>query len=120
VTVESFSAPSFNPRLQALANKKGENMSEAKKKLEIKKDIALLLIGLTCWEEEKRNEPGIKVLRAWKGYTFDILNDLEQEKYIHQIPGGKSLFLTDEGKKRVEQLKQRHLKSRADKETSSS
>jgi hypothetical protein len=63
-----------------LANKKGENMNKAKKKLELIKDIMLLLIRLTCWEEDKRNEPGVKVFRAWKGYKWDILDDLERER----------------------------------------
>ena len=87
-------------------------MDKTEKKKEIIKDLTLLLIGLTGWEEEKRNQPGVKVTRAWKGYKWDILDELELAKYIFQIPGGKSLFLTDEGKKRVEQLKQTHLKSR--------
>jgi hypothetical protein len=84
-------------------------MDKTKKKKEIVKDLTLLLIGLTGWEEEKRNQPDVKLTRAWKGYTWDILDELERMRYIHQIPGGKSLFLTDEGKKRVEQLKQTHL-----------
>ncbi len=76
---------------------------------EIKKELILLLIYLTGWEEDKRNKPGEKVFRAWKGYGFEHLNDMEKQRLIYQIPGGKSLLLTDEGKQKVEQLKQKYL-----------
>ena len=76
---------------------------------EVKEEIILLLIGLTGWEEEKRNSPGVIVFRAWKGYQYHILDSLESKKYIHQIPGGKSLFLTEEGKRKVELLRQKYL-----------
>ena len=76
---------------------------------EIKKEITLLLIWLTGWEEDKRNAPGEKVFRAWKGYDFDILNELEKQRMIYQIPGGRSLNLIDNGKNMVEQLKKKYL-----------
>ncbi len=76
---------------------------------EIKQELILLLIYLTGWEEDKRNAPGMKIFRAWKGYNLEILNALEQQRLIYQIPGGKSLMLTDEGKQKVEQLKQKYL-----------
>jgi len=75
----------------------------------IKEELNLLLIYLTGWEEDKKNSPGQKVFRAWKGYRFEILNELEKQRLIYQIPGGKSLILTDEGKKKVEQLKHKYL-----------
>jgi hypothetical protein len=37
-------------------------------------ELTLLLIYLTGWEEDKRNSPGEKVFRAWKGYKFEILD----------------------------------------------
>lgn len=76
---------------------------------EIKKEITLLLIWLTGWEEDKRNAPGEKVFRAWKGYDLGILNEMEKQRLIYQIPGGKSLHLIDDGKCKVEQLKQKYL-----------
>ncbi len=76
---------------------------------EIRAELILLLIFLTGWEEDKRNAPGQKVFRAWKGYNFEILNQLEKQRLIYQIPGGKSLILTDEGKQKVEQLRRKYL-----------
>jgi len=71
------------------------------------KDLNLLLIYLTGWEEDSTRQPGKKVFRAWKGYLFDILNELERENLIRQFP--KSLILTEEGKKKAEGLKQKFL-----------
>jgi hypothetical protein len=79
------------------------------KERQFKQDLHLLLIYLTGWEEEKRNSPGEKVFRAWKGYKFDVLDDLERQRLIFQIPGGKSLFLTEEGKQKAEVLRQKYL-----------
>ncbi|UCH92519.1 MAG: transposase [Candidatus Aminicenantes bacterium] len=75
----------------------------------IKEELILLLIYLTGWEEDKKNAPGEKVYRAWKGYRFEILNELQNQRLIYQIPGGKSLILTDEGKQKAEQLRQKYL-----------
>ena len=76
---------------------------------EIRKELILILIYLTGWEEDKRNAPGVKVFRAWKGYNFEHLNELEKQRLIYQIPGGKSLMLTDEGKQEAERLKEKYL-----------
>ncbi len=81
---------------------------------EIRQELILLLIYLTGWEEDKRNAPGVKIFRAWKGYNFEILNALEQQRLICQIPGGKSLLLTDEGKQKVERLKKKYLPGKKD------
>ncbi len=75
----------------------------------IKQELILLLIYLTGWEEDKRNAPGEKVFRAWKGYRFEILNELQEQRLIYQIPGGKSLILTDDGKQKAEELRQKYL-----------
>jgi hypothetical protein len=69
----------------------------------------LILIYLTGWEEEKRDVPGEKVFRAWKGYRFEHLAVLQEQRLIRQVTGGKSLVLTDEGKEKVEELKKKYL-----------
>ena len=73
-------------------------------------ELTMLLIYLTGWEEDKRNAPGKKVFRAWKGYKFEILDEIQKQKLIYQIPGGKSLTLTDEGKQKALELKEKYLK----------
>jgi hypothetical protein len=69
----------------------------------------LLLIYLTGWEEEKRNSPGEKVFRAWKGYRFEVLTEIQNQRLIYQIPGGKSLILTNEGRQKAEELRRKYL-----------
>jgi len=71
------------------------------------KDIHLLLIYLSGWYEDSTRVPGKKVFRAWKGYLFDILNELERDNLIQQFR--KSLILTDEGLKKAKGLKERYL-----------
>jgi hypothetical protein len=74
------------------------------------KDLNLLLIYLTSWEEDKRNgEPGEKIFRAWKGYLFEILDDLQRNKLIRQYPKALSLILTDEGKRKAEEVKKKYF-----------
>jgi hypothetical protein len=41
--------------------------------------LTLLLLYLNSWKEKGLGEP---VRRAWKGYDFDILNQLEEQDYI--------------------------------------
>ena len=81
-------------------------MDENKKEI-IVQELTLVLISLTGWEEDKRNSPGKKVFRAFKGYRFEALDELQKHKFIRQVPGGKSLLLTDEGKQKAEQLKRK-------------
>ena len=70
------------------------------------KDLNLLLLYLTGWEEDSRKEPGEKIIRCWKGYSFEILNSLEDENMIRQFGNAsKSVILTQEGKARAKELK---------------
>jgi hypothetical protein len=71
------------------------------------KDLNLLLIFMSGWEEESRKMPGKKVLRAWKGFRFDILNQLERENMIRQFEN--TLIMTDNGVRKAVQLSQKYL-----------
>jgi hypothetical protein len=71
------------------------------------KEIHLLLIYLSGWYEDSPKVPGKKVFRAWKGYLFNILNELERDSLIRQFR--KSLILTDEGLKKAKGLKQKYM-----------
>ena len=68
------------------------------------KDLTLLLMFLTGWEEDSRKNPGEKIYPTWKGYSFANLNKLSDEKLIIQT-NGKLVILTDAGKQKAEQLK---------------
>lgn len=69
-------------------------------------DLNLLLLFLTGWEEESRQKPGEKIFRAWKGFLFEVLNRLADEKLIVQYANTKSVTLTEAGKQRARQLKE--------------
>jgi len=73
------------------------------------KDLNLLLMFLTGWEEDSRQKPGEKIFRAWKGYLFETLNKLADEKLIIQFQNTKSVMLTEAGKQKAEQLKKQYL-----------
>lgn len=73
------------------------------------KELNLLLMFLTGWEEESRKNPGEKIFRAWKGYLFETLNKLSDDKLIIQFANTKSVMLTDAGRQRAEQLKKQYL-----------
>jgi len=69
---------------------------------EVLEDLVLLLIYLTSWREKAYDE--VFVLRSWKGYDFDVLDNLMKKGYIHGSRRAKSVYLTNEGKERAEKL----------------
>jgi len=73
------------------------------------KELNLLLLYLAGWEEDSTKEPGKKVYRSWKGYLFEVLNELQDDEMIYQFKNGKSVIILDEGRKKAEQLKQKYL-----------
>jgi hypothetical protein len=73
------------------------------------KELNLLLMFLTGWEEDSRKNPGEKVMRAWKGYLFETLNKLADDKLIIQFANTKSVMFTEAGKQKAEQLKKQYL-----------
>jgi len=73
------------------------------------KDLNLLLLYLSGWEEDSRRKPGEKVFRAWKGFRFDVLDALEEGEMIEQFQNVKSVLLTPRGIERARELKDRYL-----------
>ena len=73
------------------------------------KELNLLLIYLTGWEEDSQQEPGEKIFRSWKGYLFETLNELEDESMIRQFRNAKSLLLTPVGMEKARELKEKYL-----------
>ena len=73
------------------------------------KELSLLLMTLTGWEEDSRNDPEKKVVRCWKGYSFEILNELEEEGFITQFGNAKSCLISEEGQKKALELKEKLL-----------
>lgn len=77
------------------------------------KDLTLMLMYLTSWEEslvpdlhEKPDRPGyrLQTRRTWKGYDFGILNALTDEGLVNAGNRSKSASLTDEGEAKVLEL----------------
>ena len=70
-------------------------------------DLTLFLLYVQSWREKVAES--IYVPRSWKGYDFNVLDRLAQKGYIAGSRKAKSVILTDEGVKRVEELKRKLL-----------
>jgi DNA-binding MarR family transcriptional regulator len=69
------------------------------------KKLTLVLLYLMSWEEQAPDE--IICRRSWKGYDFDILNELEAEGFIAEQKNRrttKSVILTPEGIEAAQKL----------------
>ena len=58
-------------------------------------ELTLLLLSLTSWREKVIAD--LYIQRAWKGYNFNILDNLEEKGYITSSRRAKSVHITDEG-----------------------
>ncbi|MEI6580186.1 MAG: DUF6429 family protein, partial [Eubacteriales bacterium] len=58
------------------------------------KELTLMLLYLNSWEE---NEHGTKYRRSWKGYDFDVLNELSDDDLIIDGKHSKSCALSNDG-----------------------
>ena len=81
------------------------------------KDLTLMLMYLTSWEErlvpdlhEKPDRPGfhLQIRRTWKGYDFGILNELTDEGLVNARNLSKSASFTDEGVTKALELLKRY------------
>jgi hypothetical protein len=68
-------------------------------------DLTLLTLYAGSWEEE-RGARGV-VRRAWKGYRFEVLEQLQQLGFLTQGRSSKSVFLTTDGVIRARELEAR-------------
>ena len=68
-------------------------------------DAVLALLHLTSFGEGSKE---FRVTRAWKGHDWEALNRLHAKGFISDPVGkAKSVLLTEEGKRRAEELFQR-------------
>jgi len=73
---------------------------------EIIKELTLLLIYLTSWQEDT----GLtKVQRSWRGYLFEVLDKLNEEGYIDGSKHAKSVYLTEEGLSKAKELTEKYI-----------
>ncbi|MFY0545659.1 DUF6429 family protein [Brevibacillus sp. H7] len=69
------------------------------------KELTLLLLYLTSWEEDV----GLgKLNRSWKGYPFEVLNELTEEGCISGSIRAKSVYFTEKGIERAKELVKRY------------
>jgi hypothetical protein len=57
------------------------------------KELTLMLLYLNSWTEKEPYE----YKRSWKGYDFDVLNELANEELISDSKRTKSVVIYDEG-----------------------
>ena len=71
------------------------------------RELTLLLLYLTSWKE--KDIFGEECIRAWKGYDFNVLNELEKERLIGgSTHKAKSTYLTDNGINKAKDLMKKY------------
>ena len=80
-------------------------------------ELTLLLMYLTSREEvgyvadENGMPKEAKIKTCWKGYSFDVVNKLMDEKYLYFSKyKNKSVSLTPEGEKFAKEVMEKYLK----------
>ena len=64
-------------------------------------ELTLMLLYLTSWREKGMDE---YIRRSWKGYDFDILNQLAEQDLLSDSRRSKSVYLMPEGVDRAREL----------------
>ena len=71
----------------------------------LKEDLTLLLMYMNRFTDRARDVEGNLLHRAWKGYDFNDIDNLEDEGFIFQTSKrAKSIYFSEEGLKRAEDL----------------
>ena len=72
-------------------------------------ELTLLLMYLTSWEDEP-NPFEDRFKQCWKGYSFDVINELTDKGYLFPSKyKNKSVTLTKEGEKLAKELIEKYL-----------
>lgn len=83
------------------------SMDKTKAK-EAMKELTMTLIYLSRFTEG-RDFFGAEDFRAWRGYDFDVLDELDEEDYIRQgSRRSKSVYITDAGKQWAQELLEKY------------
>lgn len=70
------------------------------------KELTLLLLYLTSWQEEELPE---NFRRSWKGYPFEALNALSDDDFIRGGRRSKSVYMTEAGIKEAKHLLTKYI-----------
>ncbi|PWA07899.1 transposase [Pueribacillus theae] len=71
------------------------------------KDLTLLLLYLTSWKEN--DDLFGEMRRSWKGYPFEVLDELTDGDLIRGSKRSKSVYLTEAGIKEAEALVKKYF-----------
>ena len=66
-------------------------------------ELSLMLMYLTRFRERKE-----EIWRAWKGYDFAVLDNLQNNEYISFSYKAKSLYLEEKGIEKAKELLQKY------------
>ena len=71
-------------------------------------ELSMILIYLSHFtEKDRRADPDKKC--AWKGYDFDILNELDEKDYIRQgSHRSKSMYITKVGEAKAKEFMEKY------------
>lgn len=72
---------------------------ESANKNKLMQELALLLICLSSWKD--KNVAGEIMHRSWKGYDFDILDQLQKQELIDFSYRAKSVCISEEGMRKA-------------------
>jgi len=72
---------------------------------EVLEDLVLVLLYMFSWREKDASD--FSVARSWKGYSFDVLDTIQEKGYISSSHRAKSVIITDGGLKRANELKEK-------------
>ena len=64
------------------------------------KELTMMLLYLTSWTEKAPYD----YQRSWKGYDFDVLNELADEELISDSKRAKSVVIYEDGVIRAKEL----------------
>lgn len=72
-------------------------------------ELTLLLMYLTSWEDD--NPFGENYKECWKGYSFDVIDELTNQGYLFPSKyRNKSVTITKEGMEYAEKLLEKYIK----------
>lgn len=82
-----------------------DKKTEAKKTI---KELTILLMYLNRFTDEKDFKTA-KDFYAWKGYDFNIINELDDEDFIYQGKyRNKSVYITEKGIEEAKKLLEKY------------
>lgn len=70
------------------------------------KELTLLLLYLTSWKEK---EYFGELTRSWKGYPFDVIDELTEQDFIMGSKHSKSIYFTESGIQEAEALAKKYF-----------